>query len=371
MSEIICGDSLTELAKLDAGIVQTCVTSPPYYGLRDYGTATWEGGSADCEHKQDITPRTERPRNGLTGGLEYMKSKDPVYRDTCGKCGAVRVDTQIGLEATPDEYIAKLVAVFREVRRVLKDDGTLWVNIGDSYAGGNGNGGVGPKSNKQTTNCGSYHGTKIGMGDAKPKDLLGIPWMLAFALRADGWYLRSDIIWSKPNPMPESITDRCTKSHEYIFMLSKSAKYYYDAEAIKEVSVDSHMDNIKVRVDDALINSCDNGYDGHRTRMGLRTPGKQTHPSTRNKRDVWTVSTKPYSGAHFATFPRDLILPCIMAGSKPGDIVLDPFGGAGTTAKTAQELGREYITIELSQKYVDTIIAQRLLATNVPLAGLL
>jgi DNA modification methylase len=340
MSQVICGDAREKLKELPDGCAQTCVTSPPYYGLRDYG-----------------------------------------------------VSGQIGLEPTPDEFIARLVAVLREVKRVMRDDGTLWVNIGDSYATNQkGSGGANPK---QLTNAGSFYNTaktmpKTGWGDAKEKDLLGIPWMLAFALRADGWYLRSEIIWAKPNPMPESVTDRPTKSHEQIFLLSKSPHYYYDADAIKEPATYPNDDR-KGRASEEHKRMPSEYVSGIRPRSARDSfkrdnssrpehivPGQAENPhrperadkwdiSYRNKRDVWTVSTKPYSGAHFATFPRDLIVPCILAGSRPGDVVLDPFGGAGTTAKTAQELGREYITIELSQKYVDEIILPRLAATPVPL----
>lgn len=373
-SQIICGDSLTELVKLDAGIVQTCISSPPYYGLRDYGTANWEGGLDDCDHQK----AHDMSKSGLEGG-KTTEQASHYYSSICGKCGAVRADRQIGLESSPDEYISKLVAVFREVKRVLRDDGTCWINIGDSYASPTK--GSGGPTKKQTTNAGSLYGAHaVGMGDAKQKDLLGIPWMLAFALRADGWYLRSDIIWAKPNPMPESVTDRPTKSHEYIFLLSKQARYYYDAEAIKESSVYPEDDR-KGRASEDHKRMPSEQVSGIRPRKQDEVGKRQytgfnerwdNHDGayqTRNKRDVWTVSTKPYSGAHFATFPRDLIVPCILAGSRQGDMVLDPFGGSGTVAQTAQELGREYITIELSEKYVNEIIKPRLLATNVPLFG--
>jgi DNA modification methylase len=262
--------------------VQTCVTSPPYFGLRDYGH---EG--------------------------------------------------QIGLEPTPEAYIAAMVEVFRCVRDVLADDGTLWLNLGDSYARDLGKGGSGP-GGKNTAYSGAYTDAarirseakgssdgKVGRGDRAPvrvggkglkhKDLIGIPWMLAFALRADGWYLRQDIIWHKPNPMPESVRDRCTKAHEYIFLLSKSERYYFDSEAITEKAVGSG--------------------------------------ETRNRRSVWTVTTKPYKGAHFATFPPDLIEPCILAGSRQGDVVLDPFMGSGTTAQVAVQHGRQYLGCELNPSY--------------------
>jgi DNA modification methylase len=272
--------------------VQMCVTSPPYYGLRDYGH-----------------------------------------------------DGQIGLEETPEQYIEAMVEVFRCVKDILVDDGVLWVNIGDSYY--NYRPGKGQALVKQSIsntnqdlpqNC-ARRGNKLN--GLKEKDLIGIPWMLAFALRANGWYLRQDIIWHKPNPMPESVTDRCTKAHEYIFLLSKSQKYFYDNEAIKEPA---HTTDESNRDRDA---SRLNNTPG-RTRMaGLKT----NHYEMKNKRSVWTVNTKPYSGAHFAVFPEELIEPCILAGSRVGDVVLDPFMGSGTTAQVAQQLGRKYLGCELNQDY--------------------
>jgi DNA modification methylase len=295
------------------GCVHTIVTSPPYYGLRDYGTAKWEGGDPNCEHKGEPM-RTKAYINGNTGTGNDVKNAGSFqpYKNVCGKCGAIRIDAQIGLEVTPDAYIANLVDVFRECRRVLRDDGTLWVNIGDSY---NGSGGAGGDYAKGGLKEGQpkYPGRNIQ--SVKPKDLIGIPWMLAFALRADGWYLRQDIIWHKPNPMPESVKDRCTKSHEYIFLLSKSARYYYDNEAVKEPAKNDsgwakqaekgkrHQDHKAGSI--YLANREESQY-------GLLT-AKIT--PDRNKRDVWTVTTKPYKGAHYATYPPDLITPCILAGA--------------------------------------------------------
>jgi DNA modification methylase len=272
---------------------QTCVTSPPYFGLRDYGH---EG--------------------------------------------------QIGLEQTPDEYIKAMVDVFRCVWDVLADDGTLWLNIGDSYAGsGKGRWGDGNSyaTGKQATSKGTTEGklSKSVTPECKPKDLIGIPWMLAFALRADGWYLRQDIIWHKPNPMPESVTDRCTKAHEYIFLLSKSQKYFFDSEAIKE---------------DGVVPAGTKGAKGSAERfakegVNSRPPEYKIYDGKRNKRSVWTVQTRPYKGAHFATFPSALIEPCILAGSRKGDIVLDPFMGSGTTAAVSLQHGRQYLGCELNQEY--------------------
>ena len=273
-----------------AGIrAQTCVTSPPYFGLRDYGHPG-----------------------------------------------------QLGLEQTPEEYITAMVEVFRVVRDVLADDGTLWLNIGDSYAGGGG--GNYSKSAKQTghgehiTNVRNKPGWLNSTG-LKPKDLIGIPWMLAFALRADGWYLRQDIIWHKPNPMPESVRDRCTKAHEYIFLLSKSERYFFDSEAIKEPAAEPGR-----KRGDAI---------GHTQRKlaGRPIDRKAEQAETRNRRSVWTVATRPYKGAHFATFPPALIEPCILAGSRPGDLVLDPFMGSGTTAAVSIQYGRGYLGCELNPEY--------------------
>jgi len=266
--------------------VQTCVTSPPYYGLRDYGH-----------------------------------------------------DGQIGLEETPEEYIKAMVEVFRRVWDILEDNGTLWLNIGDSYSGS----GKGPSKslNKEHHNMESIH-SKIIPNGCKPKDLIGIPWMLAFALRADGWYLRQDIIWHKPNPMPESVQDRCTKAHEYIFLLSKSKNYYFDHESIKEMA-NSKSEGVRFG---------GNKYgDDDDPKYATKSGNVSKEYEKANKRSVWTVTTKPYSGAHFAVFPSDLIEPCILAGAPVGGIVLDPFMGSGTTAQVAQHLGRQYMGCELNPDY--------------------
>jgi DNA modification methylase len=287
MNKIEFGDCRQTMRRWkEQGIkAQTCVTSPPYYGLRDYGH---EG--------------------------------------------------QLGLEETPEEYIKAMVEVFRCVWDVLEDDGTLWLNIGDSY---NGSGGQGTKPNIMSKEAAEGRGGKaIKVDGIKPKDLIGIPWMLAFALRADGWYLRQDIIWHKPNPMPESVQDRCTKAHEYIFLMSKSQKYYYDIESIKD----------PVKQDWGTRDRTDGKY--HNEGSGLQPhSGLEKSYEMANKRSVWTVNTKPYAGAHFAVFPSDLIEPCILAGAAPGQVVLDPFMGSGTTAQVAQNLGRQYLGCELNAEY--------------------
>lgn len=286
---ILQGDCLERLKEIPASSVNACVTSPPYWGLRDYG-----------------------------------------------------VDGQLGLEKTPDEYVSRLVEVFREVRRVLRDDGTLWLNLGDSYISSGGNT-KGASSDGGTGRAWNGVNSKSGSG-LKVKDLVGIPWRVAFALQADGWYLRQDIIWHKPNPMPESVTDRCTKAHEYIFLLSKGPKYYFDHEAIKEpCAYPSGPGNVRPirRQDTSRI---DMATRGQLHLIGLR--------DTRNKRSVWTVTTKPFKCAHFATFPQDLIEPCILAGCPEGGTVLDPFLGAGTTAVVAQKHGRKWVGCEINPEYI-------------------
>lgn len=330
MITILQGDCLDRLRELPDESVHCCVTSPPYWGLRDYGCAG-----------------------------------------------------QIGLEKTPQEYVAKMVEVFSEVRRVLRDDGTCWVNLGDCYATGAGRVGACPGGGERGAKWAGYRGDRdkdpkaTGIGPMtqpnrmplpglKPKDLVGIPWRVAFALQADGWYLRSDIIWHKPSPMPESVTDRPTKSHEYIFMLSKSERYAYDAEAIKEPAICGHNGSSFVSDYDRATKpnlgtkprpSQARGSFNGKTEA-LAEDGRNAFRAivdTRNKRSVWTVPSAPYSEAHFATFPPDLIKPCILAGCPVGGTVLDPFGGSGTTGQVALELGRKAILIELNPDYVKLI----------------
>jgi DNA modification methylase len=332
---IIEGDCIDGMRRLEGQSVNCVVTSPPYFGLRDYGH-----------------------------------------------------DGQIGLEQTPDAYVAKLVAVFREVRRVLRDDGTLWLNLGDSYAGSWGNAGghnrgsgtqreitVGSVVKDQADRNGDFvppaaNGyAELGI---KKKDLIGIPWRVAFALQADGWYLRQDIIWHKPNPMPESVKDRCTKAHEYIFLLSKSERYHFDSEAMQEPAskgaagsefhtgkTGTHQlgrASTKPRTAGNKSHKYVDAYkasdtEEHRTKAGLMAVA-DTPWETRNRRSVWTVATRPYKGAHFATFPPDLIRPCILAGCPKDGTVLDPFGGSGTTAQVALEEGRKAVLCELNTDYI-------------------
>ena len=350
-----CRESMRQMAK-DGIKVQSCITSPPYYGLRDYGTATWIGGDESCTHESaKINPTNV---GGFTGerlrkqnGSETKKYLS--FKNNCLDCGAIKHDNQIGNEQTPQEFIDNLVEVFACVWDILADDGTLWVNLGDSYY--NYRPGKGQSLNKQTVSntnqdlpqtC-ARRGNKLN--EYKEKDLMGMPWRLAFALQDFGWYLRQDIIWHKPNPMPESVKDRCTKSHEYIFLLSKKPHYYFDNEAIKE---EAHTtDDTNRDRDNGRLNNTPG-----RTRMaGLTT----NHYETKNKRDVWTVATKPYSGAHFAVYPEELIEPCVLASTKTGDIILDPFFGSGTTGAVAQKLGRKWIGCELNKEY-ESLQNQRL-----------
>jgi DNA modification methylase len=328
---IINADVLAGLAQIEDESVNCCVTSPPYWGLRDYG-----------------------------------------------------VEGQIGLEATPDEFVAKMAAVFREVRRVLANDGVLFLNLGDSYNAYNG--GAGPSSSLsrgvQTSERPAL-ASGFGLRDKslKPKDLVGIPWMTAFALRADGWYLRQEIIWAKPNPMPESVRDRCTKAHEHIFLLSKSERYFYDADAIREPST---WDANNTKMPDGW----DTGPGGHgsfhrngrekgeKRRGHVRPhdgfngrwdamPKAEQQSKGANKRTVWTIATQPYAEAHFATFPEELPETCIKAGCPAGGTVLDPFGGAGTTGLVADKLGRNAILIELNPEYA--AMAERRIQNSAPL----
>lgn len=309
--QILIGDALEQLKLLPDESVNCCVTSPPYWGLRDYGVAG-----------------------------------------------------QLGLEKSPAEYVSKMVEVFSEVKRVLRNDGTLWLNLGDSYAaGGSGGasaastlrGGIGVSSTEKLTQQQNKSFSRRPPSGLKPKDLVGVPWSVAFALRADGWYLRQEIIWHKPNPMPESVTDRCTKAHEQIFLLAKSERYFFDIDAIKEVAKygakgsqfhtgktgEHQLGRAQVRPD--APKGSFNGKNGNKAFRAIRT--------MRQRRSVWRVSTKPFKGAHFATFPMDLIEPCVLAGCPVGGVVLDPFFGAGTTGCVANKHGRKFIGIELNPTY--------------------
>jgi len=310
-ARILVGDCREVMATLPEASVQCVVTSPPYFGIRDYGTAG-----------------------------------------------------QIGLEATVEEYVAQMVAVFDGVRRVLRDDGTVWLNMGDCYSSGNSgqrvrdnNGGFQPGLSTRTQDATAANPGRKPIAGMKTKDLIGIPWRVAFALQANGWYLRSDIIWHKPNPMPESVTDRPTKAHEYVFLLTKSARYYYDAAAVAEPVTrssggwQSRQRKVLLSAGSSTLTTTNRNDGGVCTGSGVTGVG-------RNRRSVWTIATRPYAEAHFATFPPALVEPCIKAGSKAGDVVLDPFAGAGTTLLVAERLGRDSIGIELNPTYAEMTAAR-------------
>ena len=346
---ILQGDVNDKLQELEPESIQCVVTSPPYWGLRDYGTASWEGGDEDCDHVANpkATKKFGNEEFNKNCPAREMTKTKGYYADICPKCGAVRKDEQIGLESTPELYVEKMVEVFREVKRVLKDDGTVWLNLGDSYVSGKGR-----YSSVQQTIAGKSRNEPIngnrpdlkGHEYLKDKDLAGIPWRVALALQADGWYLRQDIIWHKPNPMPESVSDRCTKSHEYIFLLTKNSKYYYNAEAIQEPATQNRWGG-KNPINTNKSKDINNQFNG-------LTRERDMMPEKRNKRSVWTINTKPYKEAHFAVFPPKLPELCIKAGTSEGDVVLDPFFGSGTTGWVAQRLGRKWIGIELNPKYI-------------------
>ena len=367
MIDIKRGDCRDVLKTLDEKSVHTCITSPPYYGLRDYQTGTWEGGDPNCTH-QRMTKISKDTSTGHRGMYDQGNVVgDAIYKTTCNKCGATRKDKQIGLESTPDEYVQQMVEVFREVRRVLRDDGTVWLNLGDTYSNFKDS-----KSTPQTLSKGtqSAQANEIDEGlsvsrnprtlkqaGLKNKDLIGIPWRVALALQSDGWYLRQDIIWHKPNPMPESVKDRCTKSHEYIFLLSKQPNYYYDYEAIKEKAKGERWGGNKP-INMNNTKDIDNQFSG-------LTRERKMLFDERNKRSVWTVNPKPYKEAHFAVFPTELIEPCVLAGCPEGGTVLDPFGGSGTTGLVADRHKRNAVLIELNNDYID--IAEDRLKDDAPL----
>lgn len=401
--QIIHADVMDGLRQLLDQSVQCVVTSPPYWGLRDYGTGRWEGGDPDCNHEQD--------QNFPVGVIRHTGIP-------CNKCWAKYTDPQIGLEKTPEEYVTKMVEVFREVKRVLRDDGTVWLNLGDTYAASRSY----QVPDTKHPACDEHHKGSHEVPDGlKQKDMVGIPWRVAFALQADGWYLRSDIIWSKPNPMPESVTDRPTKSHEYVFLLTKKARYFYDADAVREKYSETYLNDPR-HLTGSNEENIKNGYQEAKA----QNP-KQLHRmfdkdigSGRNRRTVWEIATQPFPAAHFATFPEALVEPCIKAGTSErgccsvcgapwvrvvekvvdevprcnsktigrtdcqyGEsptstlragirenntvgwqpscscsadtvpcVVLDPFGGSGTVGKVARDLNRKAILIEINPDYI-------------------
>lgn len=373
-AKILIGDVRQRLAEVADGSVQCVVTSPPYWGLRDYGTATWIDGSEECDH-QGKPHRTRANVNKNAGNGPDKKNAEMTefFRETCGKCGARRVDSQLGLEETPGEYVAEMVKVFDDVHRILADDGVLWLNLGDSYfSNTKGTGGSNPETShrhaiKGKANFQAFDPVYLDAGDLliKQKDLVGIPWRVAFALQETGWYLRQEIIWHKPNPMPESVTDRCTKSHEHIFLLTKSSRYFFDNDAIRERGVMSSGDSAgSAQRNTQETHGLGGGNTGMtRAKEKLAEELAQKGYSTRNKRSVWTIPTKPFRGAHFAVMPEALVEPCILAGSKPGDLVLDPFTGSGTVAVVAMRHGRNFIGTELNPDYA-AIAEQRISDQN-------
>jgi DNA modification methylase len=316
---LICADVLDGLRTLEDGSVHCVVTSPPYWGLRDYGTGAWDGGDPNCDHDAEVRSRAERHVGSTsfsaTSEGQIMAAKAIHSRNGCPSCGAAKVDQQLGLEPTPEAYVARMVEVFREVRRVLRADGTCWINLGDSYNsrldGSHGGWNGSSPEPQRTKNEGAK--VQISAPGLKPKDLVGIPWRVAFALQADGWYLRSDIIWSKPNPMPESVTDRPTKAHEYVFLLSKSPRYFFDQEAVREPHVrlwDPAKNGKGVNFRGVLDKRNDPvTQEGHYGAIAA------PNPAGRNVRSVWEIATQPYPEAHFATYPEELVRRCILAGT--------------------------------------------------------
>jgi DNA modification methylase len=402
------------LLPLQDACVDCIVTSPPYWGLRDYGTARWFGGDPACPHRVGATGSTANKGNNNREGKPFGQQ--------CGLCGALRIDSQIGLEPTPEAYVRALVAVFANVRRVLKPEGTVWCNLGDSYVsvGTGTQGNDGEMADRAVVRARTQVRDNKAVHDAvrrppsvvelRPKQLVGIPWRVAFALQADGWYLRSDIIWAKPNPMPESVTDRPTKAHEYLFLLTKSERYFYDAAAIAEPLSEAMLmemeqgydglglkdyeaagvqnpSSVKARIIANARRKADASNNGRnqqktnseserRSQIGSfnNNPRKRWAKSThmegtprndgdrwriadggvaprglqRNRRSVWNIATLPYAGAHFATMPEKLVEPCILAGSPLGGLVLDPFVGSGTVGAVAERLGRRWVGVDLS-----------------------
>lgn len=378
---------------LESETVQCIVTSPPYWGLRDYGTAQWEGGRAFCDHKGNPLASAKNKLGDGRGARDHEKVRTFTMPQgqTCSKCGAKRIDRQVGLEPTPTEYVQRLVSIFEEARRVLKPDGVLWLNLGDSFASGT----IGRRdtsgeyADRRAEQYGSGRGEGNGPRDfstrsrppgLKQKDLVGIPWRVAFALQDAGWYLRSDIIWAKPNPMPESVRDRPTRAHEYVFLFTKSPRYYYDQDAIREPYPEATLERLKQMGFDAQTGGPKDYGEGsnrsaRRAVVNLKSralaPAPQLEdsngwsPNGANARTVWNIPTEPFPGAHFATFPTELVKRCILAGSRPGDWVLDPFAGSGTAVLVADRLGRNAIGFDLNPAYIE--MARRRLEDDAPL----
>lgn len=429
---VLFGDVRERLRDLSDGSVHCVVTSPPYWGLRDYGTGQWAGGDPDCDHVarrltagDGLAALGERYRGG---GHKAAAGKEVAFRDVCGRCGAVRSDAQIGLEETPEEYVDALVGVFREVRRVLRSDGTVWLNLGDSYAsevkgsGGSGRSRLGPTGDLQNIDFQKMEPRRFTHG-LKPKDLVMVPARVALALQADGWYLRADVCWQKPNPMPESVGDRPTSSHEHVFLLARSPRYFYDSEAVREPALwpdgpnspesisSPYGQGFTRRTGRPVVEESRKALTGptHERQRSLvhrsAVPGGQDMRSDpragRNLRDVWTIATTPYAEAHFATYPEELVRRCVVAGTsergccakcgepwarveelgwRPGCghgpsrvapcVVLDPFAGSGTTLAVARRMGRRAVGVELQEAYLP-LIQRRVGSAALPLLELL
>ena len=341
------GDCREVLRELPDESVHCVVTSPPYWGLRDYGTASWDGGDPECDHKA-LAPTTptgtgDGPRDAARSGQPRPTRRRASAASASRRCGARRIDSQLGLEATPEEFVANMVDVFREVRRVLRKDGTLWLNLGDSYAARIRRGDDADRGRRRRATAPRRSTTmkrRNGHG-LKPKDLVGIPWRVAFALQADGWYLRSDIIWAKPNPMPESVTDRPTKAHEYLFLLTRSPRYYYDAEAVREPLSERPTRRSRTRMVPrrSRITRRSTARTTFTSGPGIGTCRAPVNPAGRNLRSVWNIATEPYPGAHFATFPRKLVEPCVKAGTSERGVC--PECGAPWVRELNVELSRE------------------------------
>lgn len=342
--EILQGNVFDKVKELKDNSIDCVVTSPPYWGLRDYGTGTWIGGDKNCSHFRE-SHQSERTSTGQKKSVLHGGIADSIYKNICKRCGAKRKDEQLGLEETYQEHIKNIVNLFKEIKPKLKDSATIWLNYGDSYATtANGRKAKDVKNDDRAFVDKPFSTIQ---GSIKPKDLVMIPNRIAIALQDDGWWIRSEIIWHKPNPMPESIKDRPTSSHEKIWLITKSKNYYYDHESIKEPVKNSSKIRLNQNIENQKGSTRANGC--MKSNGNMKAVGYEK----RNKRNVWTVSTKPCKEAHFATFPKDLIEPCIKAGCPEGGIVLDPFGGSGTTGIVAALNNRKSILIELNKNYIE------------------
>jgi DNA modification methylase len=342
--KILQGNCIDKIKELEDNSIDCVVSSPPYFGLRDYGTGKWEGGKEDCPHKR----LTKISKNTSTGHAGMFKQGhvvgDAIMKDKCNYCGAIRIDKQFGLEKTYQDYLANTVKLFETFKPKLKDTATIWWNVGDSYSSGKRT----STTNQSLRGDKNYGVTRTPVQNGiKEKDLLMIPNRVAIALQDEGWYIRSEIIWHKPNPMPESVRDRPTSCHEKIWLITKSKKYYYDSDAIREPLAASSLNRLNQDIKNQKGSTRGNG--GMKSNGNMKAVGNK---ETRNKRNVWTITTKPFKDAHFATFPKDLIEPCIKAGCPEGGVVLDPFGGSGTTGIVSALNNRNAILIELNSEYI-------------------